>query len=58
MNFWVPVGLGLFKLSVLIAAVFFSIKSHRDGEKAQKRKKEADEQRAANASDPALKVDV
>ncbi|WP_197489600.1 hypothetical protein [Martelella sp. AD-3] len=54
---WVPVVLGLFKLGVLGTAMFFAIKSHRDGEKEQKRAREADEQqrlaeRAAGAPKP------
>ncbi|QQM32787.1 hypothetical protein JET14_13620 [Martelella lutilitoris] len=54
---WVPVVLGLFKLGVLGTAMFFAIKSHYDGEKEQKRAREADEQqtlaeRAAGAPKP------
>ncbi|MBB4124173.1 hypothetical protein [Martelella radicis] len=38
---WVPIVLGLFKIGVLGAAMFFAIKSHYDGEKQQEREREA-----------------
>ncbi|WP_176715543.1 hypothetical protein [Thioclava sp. SK-1] len=41
---WVPIVLGIFKVSVLGATIFLSIKSHRDGEKEEQLKKEAREQ--------------
>ncbi|WP_164882415.1 hypothetical protein [Paenirhodobacter populi] len=42
MDLWVPLVFGLFKIGVLVAVIFLSIKSHRDGEKEEKRKKPAD----------------
>ncbi|WP_142097041.1 hypothetical protein [Bordetella hinzii] len=38
MNFWVPVVFGAFKLIVLGTFMFLAIKSHHDGEKAEKAK--------------------
>lgn len=46
MDLWVPLVLGLFKLGVLVTAIVFSIKSHREGEREAKRKKELEEQLA------------
>ncbi|CZZ91084.1 Uncharacterised protein [Bordetella trematum] len=40
MNFWVPVIFGTFKLVVLATFMFLAIKSHYDGEKEEKKKKE------------------
>ncbi|MFC3058613.1 hypothetical protein [Paenirhodobacter populi] len=62
MDFWVPVIFGLFKIGVLVTVIFLSIKSHRDGEKEEKRKKETSGQYAAaehavDASESELKVD-
>jgi hypothetical protein len=51
---WVPIVLIIFKVGVLGTAMFFAIKSHRDGEKEQKREKEA---RLRDASAPDLRVD-
>ncbi|MET3601861.1 hypothetical protein [Martelella mangrovi] len=44
---WVPVVLGVFKIGVLGTAMFFAIKSHRDGEKMQKKEREANAQNAS-----------
>ena len=38
---WVPVVLGAFKIGVLGTAMYFAIKSHRDGEKMQQQEREA-----------------
>ncbi len=38
MNFWIPVVFGAFKLLVLGTFMFLAIKSHYDGEKAEKAK--------------------
>ncbi|MCD1636516.1 hypothetical protein K7H91_22415 [Martelella mediterranea] len=59
---WVPIVLMIFKIGVLGATIFFSIKSHRDGEKEQERERAANRQDAPaqNAFDPStpdLKVD-
>ncbi|TNB46691.1 hypothetical protein FF124_17035 [Martelella lutilitoris] len=43
---WVPVVLGAFKIGVLGTAMFFAIKSHRDGEKMQQQEREANAQLA------------
>lgn len=40
MNFWVPVVFGTFKLVVLGVCMFLAIKSHRDGARKEKEKKE------------------
>ena len=40
MNFWVPVVLGTFKILVLGTGMFFAIKSHYDGAKRIRKKKE------------------
>ncbi|MFJ1300074.1 hypothetical protein ACILG0_08905 [Pseudomonadota bacterium AL_CKDN230030165-1A_HGKHYDSX7] len=40
MNFWVPVIFGTFKLVVLGTFGFLAIKSHYDGEKEEKKKKQ------------------
>lgn len=40
MNFWVPVIFGAFKLIVLGTFMFLAIRSHREGEKEDKKKKE------------------
>ncbi|GHG92002.1 hypothetical protein GCM10010961_23590 [Pseudodonghicola xiamenensis] len=37
---WVPICLGVFKVSVLGAAIFLSLKSHRDGEREQQKERE------------------
>lgn len=39
---WVPIGLGLFKLTVIGTTIFFSIKTHREGEEADRKKREAE----------------
>ncbi|WP_108259846.1 hypothetical protein [Mangrovicoccus ximenensis] len=57
---WVPIVLGLFKFTVLAATIFVSLKSHRDGEREQKRLNEARGQHphgehVPHASQPDLK---
>ena len=49
---WGPICLGAFKLTVLGATVFLSLKSHRDGEREQKRQREEGRQPAP--AEPAL----
>ncbi|WP_156395150.1 hypothetical protein [Achromobacter sp. Root565] len=40
MNFWVPLVFGIFKLGVLAVCMFLAIKSHREGARKEKEKKE------------------
>jgi hypothetical protein len=40
MNFWVPLAFGTFKLGVLGVCMFLAIKSHREGARKEKEKKE------------------
>ncbi len=40
MNFWIPVVFGTFKLLVLGTGMYLAIKSHYDGEKEEKKKKQ------------------
>lgn len=50
---WVPIVFGVFKFGVLGTTIFFAVKSHRDGEKAEQRQKEARAQQLAAANQPA-----
>jgi len=45
---WVPIVFGSFKLLVLVVAMYFGIKSHYDGEKAEKAK-EKEKESSANS---------
>ena len=49
---WVPIVFGSFKLLVLVVAMYFGIKSHYDGEKAEKAK-EKEKESSANLVDSA-----
>lgn len=40
MDFWVPLVFGTFKLLVLGTCMFLAIKSHRDGARKEKEKRE------------------
>lgn len=40
MNFWVPLAFGTFKVGVLAVCMFLAIKSHREGARKEKEKKE------------------
>ena len=40
MNFWIPVIFGTFKLGILAVCMFLAIKSHREGARKEKEKKE------------------
>lgn len=58
---WIPIGLGLFKFTVLGTTIFLSIRSHMDDEKEAQRKQEAREQhppttQTGDTSEPAQKV--
>tara|TARA_B100000378_G_scaffold260005_1_gene240406 strand:- start:40 stop:228 length:189 start_codon:yes stop_codon:yes gene_type:complete len=59
---WIPIVLMIFKVGVLGATIFYSLKSHRDGEKEQEREREAKKRRVnvehtVDPSAPDLKVD-
>ncbi len=58
---WIPIVLIIFKFGVLAATIFYSLKSHRDGEREQAREREAKRQRekvehTVDPSAPDLKV--
>ena len=44
---WVPIVLGVFKVTVLGTTIFLSLKSHRDGERQQQKERDTRRQQAA-----------
>jgi hypothetical protein len=49
---WIPIVFITFKLSIIGAAMFFSIKSHRDKEKEEQEEERARQERIKGAQAP------
>ncbi|MCP2514579.1 hypothetical protein N5C72_05525 [Achromobacter mucicolens] len=52
MNFWIPVVFGTFKLAILGVCMFLAIKSHREGARKEREKKELERLESLKALAP------